>query len=141
MVYVAVPPGETVCDEEEPAGTAMVKSCPMALKLRVCGLSPPLSVNESAPDAGPPAVGVKVIATVQVPDGVTGLEVEHVVPEVAIAKGPETPIWVNARLALPVFVTVTLCDGLVVPTVSDWKLGEAGRLTMGPVPVPVKLTV
>ncbi len=109
MVYVAVAPGLTVCDEEEPDGTASAKSWPVALRASVCGLPPALSVNESVPVAGPPAVGVKVTATMQDPDTATGLEVEHVVPDVAMAKGPETATGaVKVRLALPVLVTVTV---------------------------------
>jgi hypothetical protein len=106
----------------------------------VCGLPLALSVNERLPDAAPPAVGVKVSATVQFPDAATGLEVAQVVPEAAIAKGPVLAIAVKVRLALPVFVTVTVCAGLAVPTGSDGKVGGAGKVTMGPVPVPLKLT-
>jgi hypothetical protein len=113
----------------------------VALRARVCGLPLALSVNERLPDATPPAVGVKVTATVQEPDAATGLDVEQVVPEAAIANGPETPIALKVRLALPVFVSVTVCAGLVVPTVSEGKVGGAGKLTTGPVPVPLKLTV
>jgi hypothetical protein len=100
-----------------------------------------LSLNERLPDAVPAAVGVKVIATVQDPDAATGLEVEHVVPDAAIAKGPVTPIAVKVRLALPVLVSVTVCEGLVVPTGSEGKVGGADKLTVVPVPVPLKLTV
>jgi len=61
-------------------------------------------------------LGVKVIATVLEPDAATGFEVEQVVPEVAMAKGgPVMAIAVKVRLALPVFVTVTDCELLVVP--------------------------
>jgi hypothetical protein len=100
-----------------------------------------LSVNARVPEAVPPAVGVKVSATAQEPDAATGLEVEQVVPEVAIAKGPVTLIAANVRLALPVLVTVMVSAGLVVPTGSDGKVGGADKPTRGPVPVPVKLTV
>ena len=140
-VYVAVAPGLTVCEEDEPVGTARLKSWPVALRARVCGLPPALSVNERLPEAAPPAVGVKVIGTVHDPDAATGLETEQVVPEAVIAKGPVVPIAVKVRFALPVFVTLTVCGGLVVPTGSGEKVGGAGKLTMGPVPVPLKLTV
>jgi hypothetical protein len=100
-----------------------------------------LSLKERLPDAAPAAVGVNVTATVQDPDAPTGLEVEHVVPDAAIAKGPVRPIAVKVRLALPVLVNVTVCEGLVVPTGSDGKIGGADKLTVGPVPVPLRLTV
>ena len=56
-------------------------------------------MNLRLPEAAPPAVGVKVIATVQEPDAATEFEVEQVVPDVAIAKGPVTPIAVKVRFA------------------------------------------
>jgi hypothetical protein len=100
-----------------------------------------LSLNERLPGAAPAAVGVNVTATVQVAAGATGFEVEQVVPEVAMAKGPVTEIAVKVRLALPVLVSVTVCDGLAVPTGSGGKVGDADKLTVGPVPVPLKLAV
>ena len=81
---------------------------PVPLKLSVCGLLLALSVNERLPEAAPTAVGVKVRATVHDPDGPTGFEVEHVVPDVAIANGPVVVIAVNVRLALPVLLTVAV---------------------------------
>jgi len=98
-----------------------------------------LSVSFRVPEFVPVEVGVKVIATVQVPDAATGLEVEHVVPELAMANGPVVPMAVKVRLALPVLVTVTVCAGLAVPTGSDGKVGAADKLTTAPVPVPVKV--
>ena len=89
---------------------------PVPVRLMVCGLPGALSVNERLPEAVPAAVGVKVTATVQDPDAATGFDVEQVVPEAAIAKGPVTPIAVKLRLALPVLVTITGCELLVVPT-------------------------
>jgi hypothetical protein len=91
----------------------------------------------------PTAVGVNVSATVQVPEAATGLEVEHVVPEAAMAKGPVVVITVKVRLAVPVLVTVTVCAGLVVPTGSDGKVGAAEKLSVvvAAVPVPLKLAV
>lgn len=100
-----------------------------------------LSLKERLPDTVPAVVGVNVTATVQDPDAATGLEVEHVVPDTAIAKGPVTPMAVKVRLALAVLVSVTVCEGLVVPTGSDGKVGGADKLTVGAVPVPLKLTV
>ena len=102
-----------------------------------------MSVNERVPEAAPTAVGVKVSATVHVPAAATAVEVKQVVPEVAMAKGPVVAIAVKVRLEMPVFVTVTVCAGLAVPTGSDGKVGAADKLTTGPfaVPVPLKLTV
>jgi len=93
---------------------------PVPLRLTVCVLpvvSLLLSVNVKVPIAAPVVVGAKVTATVQAPfDPATGLEVEHVVPVVAMAKGLVAVIPVKVRLALPVLVTVTVCEALVVLT-------------------------
>jgi hypothetical protein len=65
-----------------------------------------LSPNVRLPDAAPAAIGVNVTATVQVPAAATDFAVEQVVPEAAMAKGPETAIEVKVRLPLPVLVRV-----------------------------------
>jgi hypothetical protein len=105
-----------VAEVEEPEGGANEKSWPVPLRAMVWGLLGALSLNERLPDAAPAAVGVNVTATVQVPAAATGFEVEQVVPEVAMAKGPVAAIALNVRLALPVLVRVTVCELLVVPT-------------------------
>jgi len=105
-----------VAEVEEPESGANEKSWPVPLSATVCGLLGALSVNERLPDAAPPAVGVNVTATVQVAAAATGVEVEHVVPELAMAKGPVAPTAVSVRLALPVLVRVIVWELLVVPT-------------------------
>jgi hypothetical protein len=106
----------------------------------VSGLSLALSVNERLPEAAPAALGVNVRATVQVPEAATGLRMEQVVPEVAMANGPVTVRPVKVKPPVPVLVRVTVWAGLVVPTGSEGKVGAADRLTAGAVPVPVRLT-
>lgn len=140
-VKVAGEPGVAVAEVEEPADGANEKSWPVPLKATLCGLPLALSVNERLPDAAPPAVGVKVTATVHVAAAATGVDVAHVVPEVAIAKGVVAVIAVNVRLALPVFFRVTVSEGLVVPTDSEGKGDGVDKLTEGPVPVPDRVTV
>jgi len=130
-----------VAEVGEPEPAASVKSWPVPLSAIVWGVPGALSLKERLPDAVPAAVGVNVTATVQDPDAPTGLEVEHVVPDAAVAKGPVTLIAVRVRLAPPVLVSVTVCEGLVVPIGSDGKVGGADKLTTGPVPVPLKPTV
>jgi hypothetical protein len=100
-----------------------------------------LSVNERLPLAEPPAVGVNVTATVQVPEAGTGVDAEHVVPVAAIANGPEVAMAVKVRLAFPVFVSVTVCAPLVLFTNCAENMSALDRLATGPVPVPLKLTV
>ena len=105
-----------MAEVEEPEGGANEKSWPVPLRAMVCGVLGALSLNERLPDAEPATVGVNVTATVQVAAAATGLEVEQVVPEVAMAKGAVTAIAVKVRLALPVLVRVTAWELLVVPT-------------------------
>jgi hypothetical protein len=130
-----------VTEVGEPEPAANVKSWPVPLSAIVWGLPGALSLKERLPDAVPAAVGVNVTATVQDADAPTGLEVEHVVPDATVAKGPVTLIAVKVRLAPPLLVSVTVCEGLVVPIGSDGKVGAADKLTTGPAPVPLKLTV
>ena len=106
-----------MAEVEEPEGGANEKSWPVPLSAMVWGLLGALSVNERLPDAAPPAVGVNVTATVQLPGPATGFEVEQVVPELAMAKGPVAPMAVSVRLALPALVKVTVWELLAVPTI------------------------
>jgi hypothetical protein len=90
------------------AGTVRLKSQPVPLKARVCGLFAALSVSVSVPVRGSFTVelGAKVTATVQVPftGTVTPLQVLVCVKslEMLTAEAP------NVREALPLFVTVTV---------------------------------
>lgn len=93
-------------DDGEPEGGVNEKSSPVPLRVTVCGLLAALSLKVRLPDTAPPAVGVKVTATVQVPAAATGLDAEQVVPELATANGPEALIALKVRLALPTLVTV-----------------------------------
>jgi hypothetical protein len=101
----------------EPEGGASVKSWPVPLSATLCGLPGASSRNDRLPEAAPLPLGVNVTATVQVPDAATGVEGEQVVPEVAMAYGPETASAVKVRLPLPELVSVAVCELLVVPTI------------------------
>jgi hypothetical protein len=105
-----------VTEVGEPEGWANEKSWPVPLSATVWGLLGALSLNERLSDAVPPAVGVNVTATVQVAAAATGVNIEQVVPEMAIAKGPEIAIALKVRLPLPVLVRVTVWELLGVPT-------------------------
>ena len=106
-----------MAEVEEPEGGANEKSSPVPLSATLWGLLGALSLNERLPDDAPPAVGVNVTATVQVPGAATGVEVEQVVPDVAMPKGPVAPMAVSVRLAPPELVRVTVWELLVVPTI------------------------
>lgn len=87
---------------------AVVEDVPVPLKLTVCGLPLALSVIVMAPVRVPVAVGVNVTLITQ---GVVGVrELGH---ELA-AKSPLVTMLEIERLAVPLFVRVTLCDALVV---------------------------
>jgi hypothetical protein len=140
-VYPAGWPGATVAEVGEPEGGANEKSWPVPLSATAWGLPGALSLNERLPDAAPAVDGVNVTATVQVAAAPTGFEVEQVVPEAAMAKGPVTAIAVKVRLPFPVLVRVTVWELLVVPTNWGEKVNGADKLTTGAVPVPLKLTI
>jgi hypothetical protein len=114
-VYVADCPGEAVCDDEEPAGVASVKSSPVPLRLTVCvlfGTPLLLSVTVRVPVRVPLAVGLKVILTVQEPFALT------LPPQVFVwLKSPLMPMLLMVSAALPVLLSITVCEALVVPTV------------------------
>jgi hypothetical protein len=100
-----------------------------------------LSVTVSAPKRLPASVGVKLTATVQLPFTATGIAGEQLVPAAAMPKGPEVAIALMVRLAVPLFVSVTVCDALVVPT--TWEVAKVtlvgARVAMGAAtPVPLK---
>ena len=76
----------------------------------LCGLPDPLSVTVTEPCRVPTAVGVKVTLIEQLAPGAS------VVPQVFVsAKSPEAVIPEIVSCAVPVFVSVVLWAGLVVP--------------------------
>jgi hypothetical protein len=85
----------------------------------------------------PIAVGLKVTLRVQLALAATNE------PQVLVSeKLPLTLMLVIVRLAFPVFLSVTLCALLLVPSFCAGKVKEVGeRVTTGAVPVPVRLTV
>ena len=118
---------------------------PVPVRLIVCGLPVALSAIVSVADRDPGALGVNVMLMVQLELGVTGLLVVQVVPlattnSVLPVEGAD----VNVRLPVPLFITVTLCALLVVPTgceVAKFSVVVGVRTTVGDVPVPLSATV
>lgn len=118
---------------------AVVEDVPVPVRLTVCGLPLALSVMVIEPVRVPVAVGVNVTLIVQ---GVLAArELGHELE----AKSPLITMLEMESVAVPVFVSVTVCDALVV--FSNWlpKIRPVGdRVTaglFGAVPTPVKLTV
>lgn len=93
--------------EKESAGAV-----PVPPSETVCGLVPrSSSVMERVPERFPDNVGVNVTLMLQLAFAATA------VPHVLVcAKSPLAEIELMFRVAVPVFVSVTVCDALVVPT-------------------------
>jgi hypothetical protein len=107
-----------------------------------------LSETVSVADRDPVAVGVKVMVTRHVPSGLIVPEFGQVLAEL-IWKSPGF-VPLNAILdmframVVLVSVSVELFAALVVPTVTEPKLCDAGSsvaVASATVPVPVRLTV
>ena len=91
----------------------------------------------------PAEVGANLTLIVQLapPARVVGASGQVAVCEKSPAFVPATPTLLIDRGAVPVFVTVTLCGALVVPTPCDPKATVDGdTCTAGAVPVPLRAT-
>ena len=100
---MAVPPGETVAEVDEPGGAVKVKSSPVPVSATVCGLPTALSVMVTTPVLVPVAVGLKVTLRVQLAPAAT-FEPQVLVWE----KSPLAVMPVMLRAAFPVLLSVTL---------------------------------
>ena len=139
--YVAVCPGETVCDDEDPEAVASVKSCPVPVRLTVWVLPVKpllLSVTVRVEEREPPSVGVNVTLIVQEPPAATLLS-----QLLVCAKSPLVVMPATLSAALPVLDSVTVCELLVDFTNSAANVSVAGEtLATGTAsPVPVRLMV
>ena len=83
---------------------------PVPLRLTVCGLSLASSVMLTTPVRVPVAVGVKVTLIWQLALAASGPT------QPVAAKSPLAPTLLMLSGAVPVFVSVTVCEELVVPT-------------------------
>src|SRR5690242_2156051 len=115
--------------------------CPLPDRETVCGLLAALSAMFNVADRAPEFAGVKVMLICAVPPfGGTVIGVA-VVTANSLALAPLSVRLEITRLPLPVFVTVTDCGELVVPTGTKLKDTVVGfRFTTGCVPVPFTLT-
>ena len=101
---------------------------------------PPLALSPmmTTPVREPTALGVKATAIAQVPPAATGVEVEHVVPELT-AKSPLAAMALMVSGPLPVFDNVTDCAIVDVPTTVPPKVRlEGANVTPGAVPEPLR---
>ena len=135
-------PADTVCALVPPAGTTIWKSMPVPKRLMLCGLSPALSLIESAAVLEPPDVGMNVTLMVQFAPGRT------VGPQV-VADWEKSPLFVPVKnielmfkVSLPLFVTVTVCAALVVATACVVNVSVVGVIVaVAPVPKPNSVAV
>src|SRR5437899_400098 len=122
---------------EREKSAAMLEPAPV--RLTVCGLPEVLSVARRLPVRVPDAVGENVTLMAQFPPTAKEL------PQLLVwAKSPLATMLLMARVAVPVFDSVTVCAALVVPTVWLAKVSEVGErlaVVVGAVPVPVRPTV
>jgi hypothetical protein len=120
MVAVADPPGEAIVSAL--ALEARATEAPPPVRLTVCVDGLALSVIVSEPVRAPAAVGVKVIAMVQL------LPPATLVPQVLVsAKSPLATIDVTAKVAVLPLVMVTVCAALVEPTACELKVRLPGE--------------
>ena len=96
-----------------------------------------MSVIVTVPDLVPVVVGLKVTLMVQEELAPT-LEPQVLVWE----KSPLIVMLLIVRVALPVFVSVTFCGLLLLPSACDANVNEVGdTLAPGTAPVPERLAV
>jgi len=118
--------------------TTGVPPTPVPLNVTCCGLLAALSVIVTVPEKFPAVGGVKVTLMVQFFPGSTLDPQLLVSPKLVLAA-----MLLMVSVALPVLVSVTGCEALVVPTLTLLKVRLVGeRVTAGAVvPTPVRLTV
>jgi hypothetical protein len=111
---------------------------PFPASVIVCGLSDALSVMFTEPYRSPGTVGVKVTLMMQL------APTARLAPQVLVwAKSPLAEMLIMIKVALPVFVRVTVWGALVLPTACPVKVRLLGAsVTAGASrPRPVNATV
>jgi len=115
---------------------------PVPVSVTVCVPGAALSVMVNVPGRVPVAFGVNVTLIVQFAftANVAGVIGQAVVPVLVSAKSPDAAMEMIVRGPVPVFVSVTVCAGLVV--VSSWLLkvrvvGASITAGVGFAPIPL----
>jgi len=114
------------------------------VSVTVCGLPVALSAIVSAPVSTPVARGAKFTLMLQVAAGAKLVVASHAPVAPIKPKFADTPTLVRLTVVVPVFVTTTFCDGLVVPTAWLGNVSAVGAIVIVPlalVPVPLNVTV
>lgn len=112
---------------------------PVPDKATDCGLPDALSVTERVPLRGPVTVGVKVTLMLQFAPAAS------VLPQLFVwAKSPLAAMVAIDKGPVPLFVRMTVCAALVLPTLWAGKVTVVGERvapgTVGRDPVPLRLT-
>lgn len=121
----------------------MAKSCaiPLPLSPRVCGVPAALSATSSVACSVPTTDDLNTIVIVQFDDGASEV-VQFVVGEKSDALAPFTLREIAASGAVPVLVSVTVCDEAVIPSIcgENWRL-VAEKVAIGAIAVPLNATI
>ena len=126
---------------EKNAPADSVSYFPVPVKPTVCGLPAALSAMLISAVRVPVAAGVNFTVKVQLLAAASGAPQWLVRPN-SLALAPPTCMESRVKVPVPVFVSVTVCPALVVPTFCAANVRLAGESgTAGAVPVPVRLTV
>jgi hypothetical protein len=136
---LALCPALTVCEVGEPDTGPIRKSWETPDRAMVCGFPGAVSLIIRLAARGPPALGVNVTETLQLPP-IAKEPGQLFVWLKSVLFVPVTLMAVMLRAALPVFTRVTAAGGLVLPTVSVARLTRlVDKVRSGPfTPVPVK---
>lgn len=110
----------------------------MPLKLTVCGVPGASLEIVKVPSRTPRAIGVNVTPIVQLAPGATEATVQF---WLATPKSPVAATLATVRGASPLFVTLTVCAVLVVPTRCELNVRLVlDRVGTGATPVPLRST-
>jgi len=123
LVVPATAEKVSVAGESETPGAA--GAVPVPLNATVCGEPVALSAIESVAAKLAANAGVKVTETVQLAAAASELP-QVVVSAKSVGLAPVMVMPVIESAALPVFISVAVCAGAVVPTVVDAKVIVAG---------------
>jgi hypothetical protein len=136
-VFAAVVLPTVVLAKVKVVGDIVTDAEPVPVRLTVWGLFAAPSVNVSAPESAPAAIGENVTPTIHV--ALAAMLVPQVL--LAIEKSPLARMLEKLRLVFSWFVSVTDLAALVLPTATVPKPKLVGERVTGVIPVPVRAAV
>jgi hypothetical protein len=130
-------PAATVIIVGAPAGGAKENPTPVPFNATTCGLPNALSVTVTDPVREPMPVGEKVTESEQLAAAASDAPQVFVSP-----KSPLALIEAIVNELVPLFISVTGCAALIVPTTCELNCKLPGEsVATGPLPVPVSGTI